>query len=41
MDVAAEANDKAKAKIGKIPEQLVVAEATVGQDGHPAARRDE
>ena len=39
-DVAAEANDIGKAKIGKIREQLAVAEAAIGQDGHPATGRD-
>ena len=35
MDVAAKADDIGKAKIAKIGEQLVVAEAAIGQDGHP------
>ena len=40
MDVAAKANDIGKAKIGEIGEQLVVAEAAIGQYGHPATGRD-
>ena len=41
MDVAAKADDIGKAKISEIGEQLVVAEAAIGQDGHPAAGRDD
>ena len=40
VDVASKANDKSKAEISKIGKQLVVAEAAIGQDGHPEAGRD-
>ena len=40
-DVAAEADDVAEAQLAQEGEQLLVAEAAVGQDRHPAAGRHE
>ena len=40
VDVATEADHGAEAEFGQEGEQLLIAEAAIGEDGHPAARRD-
>ena len=41
LDVAAKADDVVKAEFAEEREQLLIAEAAIGQDGDPAAGRDE